>query len=328
MREDEFADQVAPLRHELRVHCYRMLGSWDEAEDLVQETLLKAWDRRDSYEGRASIRAWLYKIATNACLDFLRRHERTPAPYDRIPGMDHGDAEPPDMIAWLQPCPAPEVEAEARETIELAFLAGLQHLPPRQRAVLVLRDVLGWPAADTADLLELSVASVNSALQRARPSLRERLPERREEWRSRRAPSGDERQILERYIAAAHASDAHAIAGLLHDDVVLTMPPNPFWFVGREAMLAFLEPSFDPASPTYFGEWRSIPTTVNSMPASANYVRRPGTTVFRAQVLDVLTIVDGEITEITAFEPHHIAALGLPLVLPEGGLESGAEIDR
>lgn len=312
----EFAELSEPLRHELRVHCYRLLASYDEAEDLVQEALLRAWKSRDRFQRGTNFRAWLYKVATNVCLDFLRAHERTPAPYAELPSMDHGTGEAPHKVAWLQPVALPEDSVEARETIELAFVAGLQHLPPAQRAVTVLRDVLGWSAADTAELLEMSTASVNSALQRARPTLRARLPERREDWRRARGPSSEERKILDRYIAAVQSLDPAEIANVLHDDVVLTMPPNPFWFHGRDAMLAFVLPSLDPASPTFLGHWRSVPTSVNTMPASANYVRLPGTTVYRAQVLDVLRIDGEQVVEITSFEPHHFVRLGLPLVLP------------
>lgn len=313
----EFAELSEPLRHELQVHCYRLLGSYDEAEDLVQEALLRAWRSRERFERGSNFRAWLYKVATNACLDFLRAHQRTPAPYAELPGMDHGTGAAPASIAWLQPAPLPEDSTEARETIELAFVGGLQHLPPMQRAVSVLRDVLGWSAADTAQLLDTTPASVNSALQRARSTLRSRLPARREEWRRARRPSDEERKILDRYIAAVQSLDAAEIANVLRDDVVLTMPPNPFWFHGRDAMLSFIMRSLDPASPTFLGHWRSTPTTVNTMPACANYVRLPGTTVYRAQVLDVLRIDGDRVAEITSFEPHHFVRLGLPLVLPE-----------
>jgi RNA polymerase sigma-70 factor (TIGR02960 family) len=322
----EFVELSEPLRQELRVHCYRMLGSYDEAEDLVQDALLRAWKSRERFERGTNFRAWLYKVATNGCLDFLRAHERAPAPYAEIPGMDHGTGETPHQVAWLQPAPLPEDSVEARETIELAFVAGLQHLPPTQRAVSVLRDVLGWTAAETAQMLEMSTAAVNSALQRARPALRARLSERREDWRKARGPSGEERRILDRYVAAVQSLDATEIANVLRDDVVLTMPPYPFWFHGRGAMLAFVMASLDPASPAFLGHWRSVPTTVNTMPACANYVRLPGTTIYRAQVLDVLRIEGDQVAEITSFEPHHVVRLGLPMVLPEGARAGDREL--
>lgn len=319
----EFAELSEPLRHELRVHCYRLLGSYDEAEDLVQEALLRAWKAREGFARGTNFRAWLYKVATNVCLDFLRAHERRPVPYAAIPGLDHGTGDAPHRVTWLQPAPLPEDQAEARETIELAFIAGLQHLPPLQRAVTVLRDVLGWSAADTAELLETSTAAVNSALQRARPTLRAHLPEERARWRTDTGPSIEERKILDRYVAAVQSLDATEIANVLRDDVILTMPPHPFWFHGRDAMLSFVMVSLDPTSPAFMGDWRSLPTVINTMPACAHYVRLPGTTIHRAQVLDVLRIEDGRVAEITSFEPHHFVRLGLPMVLPEESRVTG-----
>jgi RNA polymerase sigma-70 factor (ECF subfamily) len=203
--QSRFAALVEPHRRELHVHCYRMLASYDDAEDLVQETFLRAWRRRDSFEGRSTFRAWLYRIATNACLDFLRQHSRTPGTYPRLPGFEHGEAASPARIPWLQAYPdemlpevadqepSPEAAAVGRETMELVFLAAIQHLPPRQRAVLVMRDVLGWPASDTAEQLDMTVAAVNSALQRARPALREWLPRHRLDWTRPALTSAEER---------------------------------------------------------------------------------------------------------------------------------------
>ncbi|MCP2256472.1 RNA polymerase sigma-70 factor, ECF subfamily [Streptoalloteichus tenebrarius] len=323
-----FAGLVEPFRRELQVHCYRMVGSYDDSEDLVQETFLRAWRARDGFEGRSGFRAWLYRIATNACLDFLRRNSRRPQPYEPVPGADADGVTPPSRVTWLQPYPdellvdvasddvRPDEAAVSRETMELVFLAAIQHLPPRQRAVLVLRDVLGWSAADTAQLLEMSVASVNSALQRARPTLRRHLPERRADWTAAARPTEEEREILQRYMTAADQADADAVAELLSEDVVLTMPPNRLWFAGREAMMSFIRPSVDPSSPHYLGRWKHLPTSANRQPATAGYLQRPGTTVYRAQVLDVLRIEGGRIVEITSFEPHLFRAFGLPLTLP------------
>jgi RNA polymerase sigma-70 factor (TIGR02960 family) len=324
-----FAELVEPYRRELQVHCYRMLGSYDDAEELVQEVLLRAWKNREGFEGRSSLRAWLYRIATNACLDFLRRNTRVPQPYEPVPGMDHGRGEPPSRVTWLQPYPdhqltevpapeqGPDAAAVSRETMELVFLAAVQHLPPRQRAVLILRDVLGWSAADAAELLEMSVASVNSALQRARPTLRRHLPERRMDWASGGTePTAEELAIVQRYIEAATRDDLDAMAELLSADVVLTMPPNPFWFTDRDSIMSFLSQSLVPGSPMYFGRWRHIPTSANGLPAVAGYVQRPGTTIYRAQVIDVLRIEGGQVVEITSFEPHLFPAFGLPLTLP------------
>jgi RNA polymerase sigma-70 factor (ECF subfamily) len=313
----EFAAAVEPHRRELQVHCYRMVGSYDDAEDLVQETLLKAWRARADFAGRSTLRAWLYRIATNVCLDFVRRNARQPLRYESVPGIDHGDGEPPDKYPWLQPFPddaAPDLAAESRETLELVVLTALQHLPPQQRAVLMYRDVLDFSAADTAEQLGLTVAAVNSALQRARPTLRERLPADRSTWRSTEI-SQREREILDRYVQVAATGDVDAMADLLAVDAVLTMPPNPFWFTSREAIINFVRPTFDPSSPMYFGQWRHIVTRANGQLAAAGYVRRPGTNVYRPQNIDVLRIVDGRIAEITTFEPHLFPAFGLPRTL-------------
>ena len=224
----EFTARAEPYRRELRIHCYRMLGSFDEAEDQVQETFLRAWRARDSFKGRSTFRAWMYRIATNACLDALGRR---PVPAD------------PADIPWLQPYPdrllpsedEPDAVVVARETIELAFLAAVQVVPPRQRAVLILRDVLGWPAKDAAELLETSVASVNSALQRARATLRDHLPERRLDW-SGGERSEQERALVRRYVEASERGDTRALALMLRDDARFSMPPEPGLFVGREAI--------------------------------------------------------------------------------------------
>ncbi len=214
--EADFAALSERYRHELRVHCYRMLGSPDDAEDLVQDTFLRAWRGRESLQGHSAFRAWLYRIATNACLDRLDRRSREPLPRGMTPG-EAGSAPPPTSVPWLLPCPdrlldAPETAAVDRETIELAFMVAIQHLPPRQRAVLILRDVLGRPAAETAALLEVSVASVNSALQRARPTVRRHLPARRQEWAPSSDPTAEERAVLRRYMAALEHADDTAVA--------------------------------------------------------------------------------------------------------------------
>jgi RNA polymerase sigma-70 factor (TIGR02960 family) len=322
--EGTFEDLVEPYRREIQAYCYRMLGSFDDAEDLVQDVFLRAWRGKDGFAGRASVRTWLYKIATNTCMDFLRRNQRQVQRYEPVPGFDSGADEGPERVPWLQPYPdqlldldtAPDSAAVSRETLELVFLTAIQHLPPRQRAVLLLRDVLDWSAAETAEQLDVTVATVNNDLQRARPVLRERLPERRADWTSATGPTPEEKAILERYMSAALRGDVDSMAELLSDETVLTMPPNPLWFVGRDAIVRFLRPSFEPDSSGYAGEWRSLTTSANRQPASAHYLRRPGTAVFRAQVLDVLRIEGGRVTQITAFEPHLFPAFGLPLKLP------------
>jgi RNA polymerase sigma-70 factor, ECF subfamily len=320
--QSAFAELAERYRPELRVHCYRMLASFEDSEDLVQETLLRAWRHRARFEGRSTFRAWLYRIATNACLDFLDRHPRHPRPYEGPPMRPPSAASsPPDNIPWLQPYPdvlldlvapsdsEPSTAVIERETIELAFLAAIQHLPPKQRAVLILRDVLGWSASETATVLELSVAAVKSALQRARPTLKQHLPARRLEWAPSSDPTDEERELLRRYMAADNLPE------LLREDLRLTMPPHPIWLVGRESFIGMHAAVTDPGSPEYFGEWRSLPTRANRQPAAAHYVRRPGDSQFRAQVLDVLRVTDGKIAEIKSFVPALFPSFGLPMTL-------------
>jgi RNA polymerase sigma-70 factor (ECF subfamily) len=333
--ESAFAELVGRHRRELQVHCYRMLGSFQESEDLVQETFLRAWRSRESFQGRSTFRAWLYRIATNACLDFLDKHARRPRSYEPIPGVEPSVVgKPPPAVPWLQPYPdqllepvapanaEPDAVVVAKETIELAFLVAIQHLPPRQRAVLILRDVLGWPANETAALLEGSIASVTSALQRARATVKAHLPERRDEWAPSADPTAEERALLNRYIDAHERGDANAVAELLAAEVRLTMPPNPEWFVGRRAIADFTAEVFDPASPWYHGRWRSVPIRANRQPAVAHYCQKPSAEEtktlpgeYKAQVLDVLRVEDGRVVEITAFGPSMFRAFGLPLTL-------------
>jgi RNA polymerase sigma-70 factor (ECF subfamily) len=334
--ESAFAALFARHRGELRVHCYRMLGSFDESEDLVQETFLRAWKGLDGFQGRSTPRAWLYRIATNACLDALDGRARRALPH-QLTGPTDPAAAPPDPgvptteVAWLQPFPdrlyepaapgdaEPDAVAVGRETIELAFLAAIQHLPPRQRAVLILRDVLGWPAKQTAALLEGSVASTNSALQRARATLRDHLPERRLDWAPSARPTARERAVLRRYMDAVERADLAAVAELLARDVRTTMPPYPVWFQGRDAVLAALAASWDSGSPEYVGRFRMVPTGANHQPALAAYVRAPGGPAYRAFALAVLRIEDERIAEITAFhDPGLFPAFGLATALPPG----------
>ncbi|GAA3101085.1 RNA polymerase sigma-70 factor (ECF subfamily) [Kribbella aluminosa] len=312
MSADGFAERAERYRHELRVHCYRMLGSFDDAEDVVQETLLRAWRGRESFEGRSSLRAWLYRIATNVCIDDVRRPQRV-LPYQLEPASFPATALPPrEDVPWLQPFPdvlldrseEPDATVIRRETIELAFLIAIQHLPPRQRAVLIFRDVLGWSARETAAVVDLSVAAVNSALQRARPVLREHLPPHRSEWTARDT-SDDERELLARYVTAWDNADPDALAALMHEDVRITMPPYPFWFQGRDDALRSLIPNFD-------GRWRFHPTTVNRQPTLAAYLRRPGGTEYQLSALDVFRLESGRIAEITAFETTDYRLYGLP----------------
>jgi RNA polymerase sigma-70 factor (TIGR02960 family) len=310
--ESAFATLTERHRRELHVHCYRMLASFEEAEDAVQDTFLRAWRGRDSFDGSTLFRAWLYRIATNVCLDMLRRNSR------RMTTM-HSFAE----VAWLQPYPDrlldevapsgddPDAVVVERETIELAFLAAMQVLPPKQRAAFLVRDGLGWPASETASLLEISVPAANSALQRARATMQEHLPARRAEW-SAGKPSAEERQLLERFIDAHERCDAAAALAISRQDIRVTMPPNPVIFDGIQAIATLLERAFGPDRD---GDWRLVPTQANRMPTAASYLRRPGDTTFRAFKLDVLRIEDGAIAEITTFGAVLFPAFGLPLTL-------------
>jgi RNA polymerase sigma-70 factor, ECF subfamily len=316
--ESAFSTLVERYRRELQVHCYRMVGSLEDAEDLVQETFLRAWRRRKSFKGRSTFRAWLYRIATNACLDALERRPRV-APA-------HAGAQPLVEVPWLQPYPdrllegvpaddEPGAEVVAKETIELAFIAAIQLLPPKQRVALIARDVLGWSAAESAALLDVSVAAVNSALQRARATLKQRLPRRRLEWAPGSDPSEEERALLQRYVDASEHPDPSAMIELLREDAVFAMPPAPEWWLGREAIVAGWEEggAFDPGR---FGRFRCVITRANMQPAVANYVQRPGDSEYRAMVLDVLRIEEGLLAEVVSFslEPF-LEALGLPRTL-------------
>ncbi len=307
-----FAALAEPHRRELHLHCYRMLGSFTDAEDLVQETLLRAWRRRETYAGRSTFRAWLYRIATNACLDHLERHPRHPGGNGEVTWLQ---AFPDRLLDEAAPADAePDAAVVARETIELAFLVAVQHLPPRQRAVLMLRDVLGWPAAESAAVLEASVASVNSALQRARATLREHLPRQRSEW-SPPGPTDEERSVLQRFMEACERADLTVLADLMREDAVFSMPPEPDVTRGRDAIIEQWAPAM--TGPTAFGKFLMVPVWLNRQPAAVAYTRRPGEPAFRAIGVDVLRVEGGVIAEILAWE--HTAAfpvldlLGLPV---------------
>ncbi|HEY2669878.1 MAG TPA: RNA polymerase subunit sigma-70 [Rugosimonospora sp.] len=311
--ESAFATLVRRHERELHVHCYRMLGSFEEAEDLVQETFLRAWHRRDTFDGGPGFRAWLYRIATNACLDALRRSSRRPA-----------SSSSPAEVPWLQPYPdrlldevaprgaEPDAVVVDRETIELAFLAAIQLLPARQRAVLILRDVLGWSANDSAEALDLTVAASNSALQRARATMREQLPRRRLDW-SATQPTAEERDLLLRFIDAHERADVAASIALMREDIRVTMPPNPFWYDGIEAVGSLVAGAFGTQSQ---GEWRLVPTSANRQPTAASYLLAPGDSCYRAFKLDVLRVENGGVAEITTFDATLFPAFGLPPTLP------------
>jgi RNA polymerase sigma-70 factor (TIGR02960 family) len=312
--EAEFSVLAEPHRRELHVHCYRMLGSFEDAEDTVQEAFLRAWRRRETFEGRSTFRAWLYKIATNACLDLLARRRPEPATGGEV--------------LWLQPYPdrlldelvaddadEPEAFAVAQETIELAYLVAVQHLAPRPRAALILRDVLGWPAKDVADLLGDSVNSVNSALQRARAGMREHQPAVRQEWSGGEDPGA--RDLVRRFTEATVATDLDTLASMLREDVRFSMPPVPGLHLGRDEVVArWVEGGF----PEIVG-LRGVPTSVNRQPAVGFYVWEESEGAYLPLALDVVRITGEAITEVTIFDPDRFASFGLPDRLPADGTE-------
>ena len=307
--ETAFAALTERYRRELHVHCYRMLASFDEAEDAVQETFLRAWRARESFEGGTLVRAWLYRIATNVCLDNLRRNTR------RLTSMRSLAEEP-----WQTPYPdrlldeigpsdqEPDAVVVEPETIELAFLAALQVLPPRQRAALIARDVLGWPASETATALDTSVAAVNSALQRARATMQAHLPARRTDW-SAGEPGEAERALVASFIDAHERGDAALAISISAHDLRITMPPYPYLFEGLDVIGPLLERALSE------GDWRLLPTVANRMPTAASYLRAPGDTVYRPYKFDVLRVVEGRVAEITTFGPELFPQFGLPPAL-------------
>ncbi|MCF6378738.1 RNA polymerase subunit sigma-70 [Nocardioides KLBMP 9356] len=317
MGEAEFTALVERHRRELHVHCYRMLGSFDDAEDAAQETFLRAWRRRETFEGRSTFRAWLYRIATNACLDMLARRRPEPATGGEV--------------LWLQPYPdrlldeltaddvdEPETAALARETIELAYVVAVQHLAPRPRAALILRDVVGWPAKDVADLLGDSVNSVNSALQRARAGMREHLPAERQDWTGG-DDDADNRELVRRFTEASVATDIDAIASMLRDDVRFAMPPSHGLTVGRDAVIA----DWVGDGYTQMTGLRPVPTSANRQPAVAYYLWRDDSDAYLPLTLDVLRISGGQVTEVTIFDSDRFPSLGLPGRLEADGPEAG-----
>src|ERR687891_1959653 len=312
-----FSALVERHRAELQVHAYRMLGSLEDAQDAVQDALLRAWRSRETYDGRSTFRAWLYRITTNACLRRLERRPRRVVPYETGPAAELGARpQPPADLPWLQPYPdslldqsaEPDDAVVARETIELAFLAAIQHLPPRQRAVLILRDALDWSADDTAAVLDMTLAAANSALQRARATLQERLPATRLEWESA-ADAGDaERSLLQTYVEAFERHDDRQLVALLREDVRLAMPPHPTWYEGRQAVAAFLAGvAFAPGSEAH----RLVPTRANGQAAFGVY-RGEGADA-RPFAINVVAIESGRVVEMHFFKyPELFPAFGLP----------------
>jgi RNA polymerase sigma-70 factor (ECF subfamily) len=317
----DFDDLVGRYRRELHVHCYRMLGSFDEAEDHVQEVFLRAWRSRDSFDGRSSPRTWLYRVATNACLDTLRRDVRRAVP---VPSSAPAGSGPSiATMPWVQPYPdslldelaadqpGPEAVAVNRETMSLAFLATIQLLPPRQRAVLILRDVVSWPAAEVAELLDMSVPAVNSALQRARTTLRDQWPDGRLNWAPATQPDPEQRRMVQRFIDAHEQANAEALIAMLRQDIRLAISPQVGDWNGRQDVGDALRDGMNA-----LGQWRVLPISANGQPGAAGYLRRPGETAFSPFAITVLRLEHGTVVDIAAFEqPSMFAAFGLPASL-------------
>jgi RNA polymerase sigma-70 factor, ECF subfamily len=321
---EDFTSLTGRFRGELLAHCYRMLGSADEAEDLVQETYLRAWRSYEGFEGRASVRTWLYRIATNACLTAIERRGRRP-----LPSGLGGPAEDPETqlvagteVPWLRPFPDallagedqdPAAVAVSRAGIRLALVAALQYLPARQRAVLILRDVLEWPAAEVADLLDTTTTAVNSALRRARAQLAQALPAE-DELAEPAEP--DRRALLDRFAAAFESADAAALAELLREDVTLEMPPHLTWFVGRQTVTRFLATQVF----AVLGRLRMVPVMANGQPAFAVYWREPDGAHHAHEVLVPMVTATGIARIIVFLDPGLVTAFGLPQVLdPRSG---------
>jgi RNA polymerase sigma-70 factor (ECF subfamily) len=312
--EDAFVRLLAPYRAELNAHCYRMLGSVHDAEDAMQETLLRAWRGLAGFQQRSSLRSWLYRIATNVCLRTIERRPKRVLPIDYAPAVEdpHAEAGPPVVESiWLEPYPdlGPEASYEQRESIELAFVAALQHLPARQRAVLILRDVLGFSGAEVADALEMSPEAVYSALQRAHKAVDERLPERTQQATLRSLGDEGLRELVDAFVDAWERADVGALAARLAADAALTMPPNPEWYRGRDTVAAFLG-NFPLTGRT---RWRVLPTIANGQPAFGHYIWSDEAGAFVANELSVLTLAGDRIAELTVFrDPPLLTRFHLP----------------
>jgi RNA polymerase sigma-70 factor, ECF subfamily len=321
--EDAFRRLVEPRRAELQAHCYRMLGSFHDAEDALQDALLRAWRALPRFERRSSIRSWLYRIATNTCLDLIARRSRQRVlPIDYGPSTDPHDGPGPPLVesVWVEPYPdAPDATYEQRESVELAFIAALQHLPARQRAVLILREVLGFSAQEVAESLETTVASVNSALQRARKTIDERLPDQSQQATLRTLGDDEVRAIVERYMDAWERGDVDAIVALLAEEATLTMPPMATWFRGEEVVVFLTEWAFSGRAYGVEGRRRVrvVPARANGQPAVGTYSWDPEQGAFLPTVLQVLSFDGGKVSEITGFvDPAVFPRFGLPGSLP------------
>ena len=324
--ETAFALLLEPFQAQLRAHCYRMLGSLNDAEDALQETMLRAWRGLARFESRSSLRSWLYRIATNASLRMIEKRPKRVLPIDYGPAADPHVAfgEPLTESMWLEPYPDAQLEVEAemlgpdaryeqRESIELALAAAFQHLPARQRAVLILRDVLGFSARETAEALETTPVSVDSALQRAHKAIEERIPAQTQQATLRSLGDDELRQIVNRFADAWERNDVDAVVAMLADDARMTMPPWPSWYRGRDAVATFLR-----AWPLSVRKrWQLLPTGANGQPAVAGYLWDEQASTFRPETIIVLTFRAARIEEITAFRsPELFPHFGLPEQLP------------
>jgi RNA polymerase sigma-70 factor (ECF subfamily) len=329
--EAAFAELVEPHRHEIHAHCYRMLGSPFDADDALQETLLRAWRGLGGFDADRPIRPWLYRIATNVCLDALARRPKRTLPADHGPPStpDEGPGKPVMELIWLEPYPdelldpggalsIPDARYEQRESVELAFAAALQHLPPNQRAVLILRDVLGFSAREVAESLETSVASVNSAMQRARKSVDERLPERSQQATLRDLGDDRLRRLVRDYVDAWESRDIDAMVAMLAESATFAMPPHPRWFRGRDSVIEFLAATGKP-------DLRHALTSANGQPAIGWYLWAPDNGRYEPASLEVLALEDDCVVEIVAFTGRRSAGTetgSLPDVFSRFGLPS------
>jgi RNA polymerase sigma-70 factor (ECF subfamily) len=316
--ENAYRRLVEPRRSELHAHCYRMLGSVHDAEDALQEALLRAWRALPRFERRSSIRSWLYRIATNTCLDLIAKRPKRVLPIDYGPPSDpHGGPGPPLVESvWVEPYPdAPDASYEQRESVELAFIAALQHLPARQRAVLILREVLGFSAKEVCESLETTVASVNSGLQRARKTIDEKLPDQSQQATLRTLGDEQVRAIVERYMDAWERGDVDAVVALLAEDATIAMPPMASWYRGADVVVFISDWAFSGRLYDMEGDRRVrvLPARANGQPAIGTYAWNEEAGRFLPTVLQVLTFDGARIGDITGFvDPSAFARFGLP----------------